>query len=511
MAKMMNGFNFGTTMKKIFFAIIALAAFVGCNTEVMEEVATTPQYLTTSFEVDLNGESRAFNEKLEWSWTKDDQIAAYQVAGDKKVNILSLKENGKFGTEQFAYVPDVTADFVFVYPVEALNADKSLGYVQTGVWTPTLVGIVENATVNNIGRVDMTHMSAAFEIRVWDEGRQARKTIKAATITSELDFCDGNTATVSDINSDTVVFNIADGDFAFNLTLTATDGATYTVAVPAKNFENGQRTILNVEWKYPPTASYTVYSSYNSNDGSVSKNNGVDGRSIYVKNVAIQHYVSDAATLTLKRTYNGSALDDVALIVGQEWSANNLALGTYTFQLVLTDGDYTWSTPVSSIYVTGLPYTLNPAANDDWNAWSEVENVKWNNADRGTAVRIGYAFGTNFNTGESYIQKTFFVPENTTVVAKASGEVCGSGYTFVGVITTTYTYSVSGTTVGSDSQAGTESGSWYNKKYGEAYKNFSYSKEIIMTKDNPVVKHHNSNSTNKACTYVKSSQILYAE
>ena len=493
MAEKMNGFNFGMTMKKIFFAIIALAALVGCNTNVMEEVTTTPQYLTTSFEVDLNGESRVFNENLEWSWTKDDQIAAYQDAGDKIVNTLSLKTNGKFGTEQFTYVPDVTADFMFVYPAEALKDDKSLGYVQTGFWTPTLVGSA-NGTVNNLGRVDMTHMSAAFEIRVWDEGRQARKTISAATITSESDFCNDKTATVEGLKTDTntVVFNIAEGNFAFNLTLTATDGKTYTVAVPTKNFKNGQRTILNVEWKYPPTASYTVYSSYNSNDGSVSKNNGVDGRSIYVKNVAIQHYVSDAATLTLKRTYKGSALDDVALTVGQEWSANSLALGTYTFQLVLTDGDYTWSTPVSSIYVTGIPYTLNIKANDDWNPWEETGLVKWNND---SSVRLGYNMDSWGAKDYAWIEKSFFVPENTTVNVTSSGNVRGS-WVF-GDVTTTNTLSVSGTTVGTATISGSKSAE------------FNYSKSVIMTANNPIVKHHNSKSTSTACTYVKTLTIKY--
>ena len=485
-------------MRKIFFAIIALAALVGCNTDMMEEVVSTPQYLTTSLEVALDDQTRAYDENLEWSWESTDQIAAYQVAGDQIVNTLSLKESGKFGTEEFNYSTTEVADFKFVYPAAALNADKTLGYVQTGKWTPTLVGSVEATTVDNIGSesIAMKHHSAAFEIRVWDENKTDRKTIKGATITSENNFCNGTTASVDNLDTDTVVFNIAAGDFAFNLTLTATDGATYTVAVPAKNFALGKRTILNVQWKYPPTASYTVYSSYNSNDGSVSKNNGVDGRSIYVKNVAIQHIVSDAATLTLKRTYNGSALDDVALTVGQEWSANNLALGTYTFQLVLTDGDYTWSTAVSSIYVTGLPYTLNPAANDSWNAWSEEGNVKWNNADRGTAVRIGYAVGTDLNTGESYIQKTFFVPENTTVNVASSGEVSGSR--FIWAIETTNTLSVSGTTVGTAKASGKD-----------VYTAFNYSKSVIMTSANPTIKHHNSNSTNTACTYVKALTIKY--
>lgn len=476
-------------MRKIFFAIIALAALVGCNTDMMEEVATAPQYLTTSLEVALDDQTRAYDENLKWSWESTDQIAALQLAGENTVNALALNDNGKFFNNEFKYATEEPATFVFVYPYDAYIDAETIGYVQTGVWTPTLVGIVNDATVNNIGTVEMNHMSAAFEIRVWDENKTDHKTISAATITSESDFCNGTTATVDNLNTNTVVFNIAAGDFAFNLTLTATDGTTYTVAVPAKNFALGKRTILNVQWKYPPTASYTVYSSYNSNDGSVSKNNGVDGRSIYVKNVAIQHIVSDAATLTLKRTYNGSALDDVALTVGQEWSANNLALGTYTFQLVLTDGDYTWSTAVSSIYVTGLPYTLNPAANDSWNAWSEDGNVNWNTS---SAVRLGY----NQWGGEASITKSFYLPANTGVKVNSTGTVCGTGRWLK--VENTVTISVSGSSVFSATAN------------GNTTQNYTASnKTATMSSSNPTIKCNSSYNLEQACVHIKSLTVQY--
>ena len=488
-------------MRKIFFAIIALAALVGCNTDMMEEVATTPQHLTTSLEVALDDQTRAYDENLEWSWESTDKIAALQLAGENTVNALTLNDNGKFFNNEFKYATEEPTTFVFVYPYDAYIDAETIGYVQTGKWTPTLVGSVEATTVDNIGSesIAMKHHSAAFEIRVWDENKSDRKAISAATITSESDFCNGTTATVEGLNTDTVVFNIAAGDYAFNLTLTATDGTTYTVAVPQKNFALGKRTILNVQWKYPPTASYTVYSSYNSNDGSVSKNNGVDGRSIYVKNVAIQHIVSDAATLTLKRTYNGSALDDVALTVGQEWSANNLALGTYTFQLVLTDGDYTWSTPVSSIYVTGLPYTLNPAANDSWNPWKETGLVKWNND---SSVRLGYNLEDWLAETSTSIEKTFFVPFATNVVVNSTGSVCGSGskgWLIDSRKNTTFTLSVSGSTAYSVSS--TNGGTAQSYSSGDKY--------VSMSASNATVKLHNSYSTASGRTSVKTLTIKY--
>lgn len=489
MAEKMNGFNFGMTMKKIFFAIIALAAFVGCNTNVMEEVATTPQYLTTSFEVDLNGESRAFDKDLKWSWESTDEIAAFQFAGEQTVNKLTLKDNGKFGTEEFKYATPGPSTFVFVYPFAAYDAEKQdVGYVQTGKWTPTLVGIVENATVNNIGTVEMVHMSAAFEIRVWDEGRQARKKISAATITSESDFCDGITATVEGLDTDTVVFNIAEGDFAFNLTLTATDGKTYTVAVPAKNFVNGQRTILNVEWKYPkPVVSFNVLSSY------THKDNSLDGRSIYVKDVVLTNADSAAIALYL----NGNKAAD--LTPGKTTTVSNLALGEYKAVVKWTVNGKEYTSGETKVYVTGIPYTLNPAANDDWNPWKETGYVTWN---KDSAVRLGYNVESWLSATSTSIEKTFFVPFDTNVVVNSTGSVCGTGskgWLVDSRVNTTFTLSVSGSKAYSVSSTDGDNAQSYS----------SGDKHVSMSASNATVKLHNSYSTASGRTSVKTLTIKY--
>ena len=245
-------------MKKIFATIIALAALVSCNTEAVDEVVSTPQYLTTSLEVALDGDTRVFDNNLVWSWESTDEIAAYQVAGEQLVNTLSLKDNGKFGIDEFKYATNDSADFKFVYPAAALNADKSLGYVQTGEWTPTLVGIVNDATVNNIGTVEMKHMSAAFEIRVWDEGSnkdsKTPKNIKEATITSKTEGGVSASLTNLSTNTNTVVFNVAGGEdkdkkvVVYDIKLVDTNDRIYTISDKELTFVNGKRTILNVEW-----------------------------------------------------------------------------------------------------------------------------------------------------------------------------------------------------------------------------------------------------------------------
>ncbi len=432
-------------MRKIFFAIIALAALVGCNTDMMEEVATAPQYLTTSLEVDLNGESRAFDSDLKWSWAEDDQIAAYQVAGDPIiVNTLSLKENGKFGTEEFNYSSTEVADFKFVYPAAALNADKTLGYVQTGKWTPTLVGTVEATTVDNIGSesIAMEHHSAAFEIRVWDENKSDRKAIKAATITSESDFCNGKTATVEGLGTDTntVVFNIAAGDFAFNLTLTATDGTTYTVAVPTKNFALGKRTILNVQWKYPKVT-LLAYSSYNQTDGTVIKNDGLSGNAIYIKDVVTDN-IKSSDIASIKLLLNNSESVDITNGSG---TANGLAYGQYSVGAKLTTKNgatYTYS--FGTVYVTGIPYHA------DWrNSNPNCSMIKI--TDKGSYLRVDNAGWFSSVLG-CVITPSFHIPGGKMSVYSAIAATTGA--TAAGDYDRSYYYA------GNNSSTPKESGSY---------------------------------------------------
>ena len=322
-------------MRKIFATIIALAALVGCNTDVMEEVATTPAYLTTSFEVALEGDTRSFDSELNWKWESTDEIAAYQADGvNNFLNKLTRNQENNFGTEEFKYTTTEQSTFVFVYPYDAFINTEKLGYVQTGVWTPTFVGTT-SGTIDNLGAVKMVHASAAFEIRVWDEGRQARKSISAATISSTENFCNATTATVSGLNSDTVVFNIAEGTFPFDITLTATDGKTYTVSKEL-TFELGKRTILNVEWK-TPSVSFLAYSSYNESDGDVIKNDNLSGNTIYVKDVATKN-IDSADIASIKLLLNGVEKADIT--TGSA-TVTGVACGEYnvTAKLTLNSGD----------------------------------------------------------------------------------------------------------------------------------------------------------------------------
>ena len=284
-----NDLTFEEIMKKIFAYILAVAAFVSCSTDI-KDVVTPTTTLTAPMEISV-AESRVFDADLNWSWEASDMILAYQKAGSSDLNMLTLNETGNFYNAAFKYATDEPAEFHFLY-VTAIS-DRGLTVEQTGKWSPVLYGVAENTTISNIGTVEMNYLSSAFEIRVWKGGRTERKNITKAVITSAADFIpawDIDTYAQSlegkelslDLNGDTAIFNLGEGDFAFTLTLTGDEGKTLSWELPAKNFVAGKRTVLNVEWESEAVevveASVTSwYEDYATNNGTA-----LEGGAIYV-------------------------------------------------------------------------------------------------------------------------------------------------------------------------------------------------------------------------------------
>ena len=271
---------------------------------------------------------------------------------------------------------------------------------------------------------------------------------------------------------------------------------THSVCTYAKVLVNGQEVELKGDVKSVtvsaiPTATYSVYSSY-SNNGAVAKRNDINGNELRAKVTLSDSYIQQNLIQSATLTYGSSTAN---LTIGQEWkSAVSLAAHNTSIKVVLKNG-YTLTSPSYTTHVTGIPYTLNVIANDG--TWSESGDVAWNNSDRGTALRVGYALGSSMNTGASSVTKTFHLPANTNVVVKGESEARGTSV--VMSIETKYNCYISG------SSAGTASAKGNNK-----YSSVSINKTMTMTSSNPTMQHHNSNSTNTACSYVKSCSVTYA-
>ena len=518
-------------MKKIFAYILAVAAFASCSTDV-NDVAAPSATLTAPMEVAV-AESRAFDADLNWSWENTDVIAAYQNAGAKSVNTLALNEAGNFYNGAFEYATADLAAFHFVYPASQLASDYSLTAAQTGVWTPVLCGTVEAATVANLGTVEMNYLSSAFEVRVWETGREARKTITKAVLTSANDFVPtwyaNNDLTYTqslsgkelslNLNSDTAIFNLGEGDFNFTLTLTAASGETLSLPV-SKNFAAGKRTILNVEWKSASATSW--YEDYANNNGTtleggaiyVTATGGtpvvtVDGVEVEVVNGKISGVATGSHNVVV--TINGLELVNRAVVVTPiptvsatvrtSYSDNGVAnptnnIGGTELQVTASLNE---SIPSNLISASQAVYGSNAAnialgstnklsvAVGEYNCYAKVTlgngyvatsaaytthvtglpytlNVTANDGTWTSEGNVswnsdgGVRLGKNQWGGAASISRTFHIPANLTVKVSSNGIVNGTGSLVK--VENTATVTVGSTTVVSKTQNGKSEASW---------------------------------------------------
>ena len=363
-------------MKKIFAYIMAVAAFASCSTDINNVVAPFGK-LTAPMEVTVAG-SRAFDADLNWSWESSDAIAAYQNEGAKTVNTLALNAAGNFYNEAFEYATEDLAQFHFVYPASQLASNYSLTAAQTGVWTPVLYGTVEAATVANLGVVEMNYLSSAFEVRVWEAGREARKTITKAVLTSANDFVpvwsvnSDLTYTQSfagkelslDLNGDTAIFNLGEGTFDFTLTLTSASGETLSFPV-SKGFVAGKRTVLNVEWKSASVTSW--YEDYASNNGTA-----LEGGAIYV------NAVGGAPVVTVDGV-------EVEVVNGK---VSGVATGSHNVVVTINGAELV----NRSVVVTPIP-TVNATVRSSYSSNGAVSTT---NSIGGKAVQVSASLSESF-------------------------------------------------------------------------------------------------------------------
>ena len=252
-------------MKKIFAFFAVAVLFAGCQNDILDDV---PVAKTLSAPLMLSvGENttRVFDENLVWSWENTDQIIGYQDAGEKTRNTLTLQSENKFACNNFTYSTEDAANFHFFYANEATEGE--LTAVQDGTWRPVLVGTAQNTTLGEISSVNMEHLSAALEVRVWEGTRENHTSVNvtAATLSSANDFVgkwtvnnnleyaqtlSGTEISLSDLDTSTVVFNMPvkeEGFAADALKLTLTHkGYTCEYSLPTLTFFAGKRTVINI-------------------------------------------------------------------------------------------------------------------------------------------------------------------------------------------------------------------------------------------------------------------------
>lgn len=329
----------------------------------------------------------------------------------------------------------------------------------------------------------------------------------------------GNTLTGTTVN---VALNVpaATQQYASDLELVVKNAAGKVVRSVSKSTLSASEALAaNTDWPYLPQGTYTVSGSYKLGEtvrtisanftspaptfevtsgayssytkyaaGNASAANSCNAETIYnvtSANVSIADAIlnnSNYSSLKSGFTYklDGSATTS-ATVGGQPWGAHTVT-ASYTFDGVAKEGS-------SDCHITGLPYSLNPSANDSVSPWSEKGNVSWNTD---SSVRLG----KNQWSGEAYIQKTFSLPTDVNVLCSASGSVNGTGSLIK--VANTATVSISGSTIVSKTVK------------GKSAENFSCSNtQVTMSASNATVKVNSSYNLESAQVLVKSLTIIY--
>lgn len=258
-------------MRKILCFVASLATLVACSEKHAEntnnQTENTQTRYTARMEVAAQQETRAYDSDLNWNWTEDDAIAGYQCAGLRLRNQLRYVETAAgFVCEAFEYMSTAPEKFHFIYPAEAEVSEGVLVAPQHGTWQPLSVATVEDAVIASIPMVKFSVLSAALELRIFENDKTTPRTMTAAKLSAEADFVgkwtvnddlsytqslSGTEMVAEGFDSPIVTLNMPDApegfaaDF-FTLVLTDAEGQTMTRTLPAMTFMKGKRTVLNL-------------------------------------------------------------------------------------------------------------------------------------------------------------------------------------------------------------------------------------------------------------------------
>lgn len=264
-------------IRKLFFAIAVCFLAAACTNQGEGESAVVAERYTARVEVAAEQLTRVYDEDLQWSWTAEDSLTGYQVAGLNLRNTLTFAEATQgFVCEAFEYMSTDPAAFHFIYPASAEVEQGVLVAAQNGFWQPLITATIQDAVIDVLPSITFEAHSAALELRVFEADKATPHKVIGAKLSSESDFVGcwtvnedlsytqslaGKEMVVADseFNNSIVVFNMPDVPSGYGegvelqLVLSDADGSTMTRTLPAMTFVKGKRTVLNIVYVADPT------------------------------------------------------------------------------------------------------------------------------------------------------------------------------------------------------------------------------------------------------------------
>lgn len=512
-------------------ALAAVAAFVGCSKENAPIDVIEKNNFTVNASIVLDDTRVAVEGEnfTDVKWEMDDMIQLSSASGTSMtMTANAISEDGEKAS--FAGEGSVAAaedTYYAIYPAVAITEGVATIDLaeQSGDDAAVLVAKTTATSTEGVS-MSFTPANALLHVAVSGVETLAKAEFKAfdgSAIAQQFvyNFVEETTSTSGEVAAYTIAnpansffFSLpADIDMSAGYIVSLTDAAgnVCSKAYNGKTFAKGTTTRVNIEWSTPSVTlgAKTSYSYYLA--GQPASANSCANNVIYFAGDCASSYagiqnafISEVGFIVEGTTYS-SANDNVTWNKSSKtFSMSNMTVSEwrgYSAEAYIKTTDGKTLTSSDTLYITGLPYTLNPAANDAINPWTPNNNgnVSW---DESNSVRIGYNISSWTASTSTDITKSFVLPANVNVVVNASLSSTGSGsktWILDSRVNTTCTISVSGNSIYT-----------YKTTDGGTTQNHTCSNvATVMTSADSTIKCHNSYSTATGCTNIKSLALTY--
>lgn len=502
-------------MKRFFIALAAMAAMVGCSKEnTPSEVITVDNFTVDAKIVVDDTRVTVEGEKFtDVKWELDDKVTLASEAGAKAT--LSATEAGdvvRFRGEG-TYAADVDTYYAIYPNIDIVDGVASMSLATQSGDDAAVLAAASYSVPKGVIDMEFTPQNALLHVSVTNGVALAKAELKAfdgamLPETYIFSFKQGKPSASGEVASYVIEnpsnsfffalpadLELADG---YMIYLTDSNGNICSKAYNGKTFTKATTTRVDIEFAAPkvtlgtPMTSYSYYLQKNSTQANNCANNV-----IYFPNattisnlqnamIADYGYVVDGVTYGKeKMNYNKTTK---SFKMTQNHAVTSWGAKSVEAYVVTTDGRrYSAST---TVHITGLPYTLNYAANDG--NWSESGTVAWN---EGSAVRLGYY---QLSGSANITNSKFFVPSNINVNISSTGVVGSSALP----MKNTMSLSVSGTSIFSKTVAG--------KLFQAVKEDYTCDvKQCVMTSSSPSITVNSSKAIEQNYVSVKSLKITY--
>ena len=498
-------------------ALAAVAALVGCSKEntPMDVVANDNFAINASIVLDDTRVTVEGEHFTDVKWVAGDEVTLSSKAG---ASAKLVAESGGDTDIRFVGEGSAAADadtYYAIYPATAIVdgvATIDLA-AQSGSDAAVLVSKAEG---EKDAAIDMAFKPANALLHVAVSGVSSLSKAEFVAYNGTAlpqgftyDFESESVATTGEVAAYTIENPSKDGFFfslpadlnlenGYVVRLTDASGNVCSKAYNGKTFEKATTTRVAIDFATPSVtlSAKTSYSYYLLNQPASANTcaNDViyftgDCASTYagIQNV----YVTEVGFKVDGTTYSSANGGVTWNKSAKSFSMNNMTVSEkrgYAVEAYIVTKEHGTITSSNTLYITGLPYTLNVSANDG--TWAEEGYVNWNTS---SGVRLGY----NQWGGEAYIQKSDFVlPANVNIQLVGSGRVNGTGSLWK--VENTASYIVSGNTLFSKTVKGNSPLSYNINGTG------------TMSASNPSVKINSSYNLEKAHVLTYSLSINYS-